>query len=1191
MSLGSSIKIVCKVFELENAPEIFESYTLENTSFNFSLSWSPNFNNRDFYSNELVIWDFGDETTYIGPSARHYYKFPNLYNVKATLYDKNGNAHVVSLGRTLTAKNVFPDYIYLHPFNPSGFAYNLQSGKASSQVVVTRYNSWQNEKFLKENDYTINLYVSGSQSDHMTLSAYYSQKYSHLKAFHGFVNLSVNDDNYFETKLVESTKTNSVSVYALPYTTGPLNDIWDIKFNFYNYPVENSSFAGTSGSNKDIDYVYFVDQKPSLNIRNNADIIYASFDSKNFNEYSIEKNNFENIYKNHSLGYLNLPWSAQIIKSIFNSASTLRITSNGISVEGSNKTVGAVSGQVLYPFDIYPIKWAKTEIPFTVTFKDDEDYTIKNYPPIYNHHSGTFNDTLYDINLKLVKFVDIDPSESFVLLSAVELTDAIFKKNPSVPQYDDSPYFAGTVMLPYEAKVVAVSATVKIQDAPVEKLLPVFGFLGQIGLQKVKRYQKLNVFDYCGTSDLEFSYNKKTSTFTNTSTANVHICFSPLQFLDNSKENRVFILDADNDFIFKTDINGNIISKIDLGNVLYLEDFFEAPTKKSFKNSFGSASPVWCSTDKFGNAYVSLADNISAIKINYETDIVSQVYAPPFDNLELYGSDLYPVTEQQLKLINSNIYFISIQYQNGIATIQKYNQYGGFIGENTIIPSCIDVDINENVYVAYTHPLSNFICKYANNGELIKVIYFPPLEVPQEFIIDANNNIWVGIENINQSSFNNLERNDKVYFIDGNSYEKTLIRNIEGLGLLSIDKNQNLYVLNKSNTITKIDSVSKTTKDYFFGISSDETAYLKDVGAIAVDSTGELWIVNNVDGTIYFADTSNLSKPLSSLPSTELTDLNYKTIQSLQTIYITMGDWTGFRWINKFIKTEIPEPRILSNLSTYFDILQPNPSVAKYGEEFDYLTQIKSYILQESLADNTVLLDDFIGQILGKDENVEEIGKVIYEKISNFVSNNSDIDTCNIQKLLSLADETGTDLNRYLYSYPPSIRRALDILSICQRKLFGSPNCYNRSFGLSSYKYFLNNNLGQKIDLETGTFMAGEPIVTYELFSENYKLITNTIVPNHEYGDVIPLSGINYRWGWELVTGSKAQSGLEISQYYLFYKYIPSPNTVVYDNIINFDSELTTITPHQSSFEDWGKFAGYMDRIISYGFYKGLKLI
>ena len=101
------------------------------------------------------------------------------------------------------------------------------------------------------------------------------------------------------------------------------------------------------------------------------------------------------------MGYLNLPWSAQIIKSIFNSASTLRITSNGISVEGSNKTVGAVSGQVLYPFDIYPIKWAKTEIPFTVTFKDDEDYTIKNYPPIYNHHSGTFNNTLYDINLKL----------------------------------------------------------------------------------------------------------------------------------------------------------------------------------------------------------------------------------------------------------------------------------------------------------------------------------------------------------------------------------------------------------------------------------------------------------------------------------------------------------------------------------------------------------------------------------------------------------------------------------------------------------------------------------------------------------------------------------------------------------------------------------------------------------------------
>ena len=214
-----------------------------------------------------------------------------------------------------------------------------------------------------------------------------------------------------------------------------------------------------------------------------------------------------------------------------------------------------------------------------------------------------------------------------------------------------------------------------------------------------------------------------------------------------------------------------------------------------------------------------------------------------------------------------------------------------------------------------------------------------------------------------------------------------------------------------------------------------------------------------------------------------------------------------------------------------------------------------------------------------------------FEKISNFVANNSDIETCNIQQLISFADETGTNLNEYLYSYPPSIRRAIDLLSICHKKLFGTPNSYNRNFALSSYRYLENNNLGREIDINDGYFVAGKPIVTYELFSENYQLITNTIVDGYNFGENVPLSGVNYNWGWNLVTGTREQSGYEISKYYKFYEHVPNKKIEIKDNIINFDSDFTTITPYQSSFNDWSKFGGYMDKIISYGFYKGLKLI
>ena len=140
-------------------------------------------------------------------------------------------------------------------------------------------------------------------------------------------------------------------------------------------------------------------------------------------------------------------------------------------------------------------------------------------------------------------------------------------------------------------------------------------------------------------------------------------------------------------------------------------------------------------------------------------------------------------------------------------------------------------------------------------------------------------------------------------------------------------------------------------------------------------------------------------------------------------------------------------------------------------------------------------------------------------------------------------------------------------------------------------KYLENNNLGREIHIENGTFIAGKPIVTYELFSEKYKLITNTIVPSYNSGDIVPLSSINYNWGWELVTATREQSGSEIKSYYKFYEYVPNKELDLRDNIINFDSELTTITPYQSSFNDWSKFGGYMDRILSYSLYKGFKMI
>jgi hypothetical protein len=239
--------------------------------------------------------------------------------------------------------------------------------------------------------------------------------------------------------------------------------------------------------------------------------------------------------------------------------------------------------------------------------------------------------------------------------------------------------------------------------------------------------------------------------------------------------------------------------------MLYLKDKNSAPIEISLLSKDGAASPSWCSTDKKGNAYVSLTDNISAIKINYDTDIVSQIYVPPFQNMELFDPDFYPKKGKNIVTINGKKILKTIKNSNkNIITIKQYDQYFGFVGENTILPSCIDTDELDNVYVAYTHPLSNFICKYKNNGEVSNIIYFNTFEVPQDMRITSNNDIWVGIENINDKGRNNKERNDMVYFIDGETYEKTIIRDIAGLSMMTIDASQNLYVLNDSNVCKSV---------------------------------------------------------------------------------------------------------------------------------------------------------------------------------------------------------------------------------------------------------------------------------------------------------------------------------------------------------------------------------------------------
>jgi hypothetical protein len=276
-------------------------------------------------------------------------------------------------------------------------------------------------------------------------------------------------------------------------------------------------------------------------------------------------------------------------------------------------------------------------------------------------------------------------------------------------------------------------------------------------------------------------------------------------------------------------------------------------------------------------------------------------------------------------------------------------------------------------------------------------------------------------------------------------------------------------------------------------------------------------------------------------------------------------------------------------------------NIAKRGEDIDFKEQFKSIAFQPLFLDKKILFDDFLGSIFGNISSVQSsIGKTTYEKIKNFVDNNTVIDYSNLDQLvatLELLNENNTSLKTPNSITPGEINRLINLLSINHSRLFGTRNQFNQNF--KSYGYLDNeyygNNLGEEVSIYY-TVTAGTDIVAFEKFSGNYKLL-NTYLPlcattvTVSAGNTYNLSEYNDTWGWGLVLPSDEYgSGINISNYYLFYKHIPNINGTITDGVINFNDINNTLAYSNSSYQAWAREDGIISNILSHQIYKGLNL-
>jgi len=273
--------------------------------------------------------------------------------------------------------------------------------------------------------------------------------------------------------------------------------------------------------------------------------------------------------------------------------------------------------------------------------------------------------------------------------------------------------------------------------------------------------------------------------------------------------------------------------------------------------------------------------------------------------------------------------------------------------------------------------------------------------------------------------------------------------------------------------------------------------------------------------------------------------------------------------------------------------------IAKINEDFDFSGTLNSLRYQEFLLDKNVLFNDFLGTAFG-DSSADPMapGKLAYEKIANFTSNNNDIHKSNIEGLLSMNSMVGGTLDVYdttSFNSPSKLKRLTDIVSINHSRLWGSKNQFNENFNnvLGADTSVYGVNLGARLDFLTTILTSGNDgyIVALERFSNRFTKYSTfiTLISTDVINPALStyaLSSYNDTWGWNLLL-TPSITGEAITNYYDFYEFIPTPENSHYNNVINFNDPYTTLQYTNSSYNDWVKRGGTVEEMIDYILYTG----
>jgi hypothetical protein len=667
-----------------------------------------------------------------------------------------------------------------------------------------------------------------------------------------------------------------------------------------------------------------------------------------------------------------------------------------------------------------------------------------------------------------------------------------------------------------------------------------------------------------------------------------------------------WVADSELNSLYRINSVGDILINVNLNSLLTLLQYTTAQLSFLIPNQL---TPLSIALDSNQDVWVACFDTPYVFK---------------FDNL---GNYITTVTFDAAPIQNPDFLKSWIDQSNVKSNNLSYDSDDSY----PIQPTCIETDLNNNVWVTYSNPFSGWLVNYDTYGNLLTSVRYH-YSSPYEIVCDNNNNLWVSTNHITSGTDSSY-----LQYINTNGALLTSFGPFNSINDITIDINQNIWFTysyhyvgsinpTNGNTVTfaiSSDNYANNVPQWFdANKNADETA----LEGISCDLLGRIYVINSIENKIYVID-SNSKSIIDNFYINPKGIVPYISAANTATMYDynpwsksaqANGDWSGFRWTNKYyLSAYNNDPSYISdttgtiykNISgttapNYISFYPQNYyDLYKINENFDMSGQLKSVAFQQTLQESTNLFN-FFTSIFGLSSH-DDLGVKSYEKIANYTSNIMDLDTCNVDNLYDLAQSVDLNTDDFRLQYPIDIQRSMDLLSINQSRLFGS--VLNDSFNFSSPSKYDNFNRGDLLDTNTYMVSAGTPVVLKAKSLNSYRLIPTGQVPLYD-DKVTNLStaGVSSYSLDELAyyLGIKNNS-YDWTQLYEFYEFVPATNEVYVENTIDWNNQFTNINKDEyllaltnqisgaypDSYLNWNNSDGMMEFIFTYQLYKGFGLI